>query len=129
MTDKLALTIEDDPDLAEIYDQALRGAGYKTEIIYDGKAAQKRLGDVVPHLIVLDILLPGISGQDLLSQIRADKRLKGTIVLVATADTTMAEVCRDSADFVLVKPIFFSQLCDIASRLHDYHQSSNRIFL
>ncbi len=117
----IALIIEDDEDIAEIFDQALGNAGFQTEVIYEGELAQKRLQEVVPHVIVLDMHLPGVSGQELLTQIRSDRRLLEAIVLVATADAMLAEVHRDKADFVLVKPISFSQLRDLASRLHDYH--------
>ncbi len=117
----LALIIEDDEDIAEIFNQALNNAGFETEVIYQGDAAQKRLGEVTPHVVVLDMHLPSVSGQVLLSQIRSDNRLLETIVLVATADAMIAELHREQADFVLVKPISFSQLRDLASRLHEYH--------
>ena len=48
MNDPLALIIEDDEDLAEIFGQALTAAGYATEIVRDGLAAQIRIKDVTP---------------------------------------------------------------------------------
>ena len=118
---QLSLVIEDDKDIAEIFEQALSISGFDTEILYDGEAASKRLKEVVPHVVVLDMHLPGISGQELIVQIRSDPRLIKTIVLLATADAMLAETHSEKADFVLVKPISFSQLRDLASRLHDYH--------
>ncbi len=120
---ELSLIIEDDEDIAEIFDQALSNAGFQTEVIYDGDLAQKRLQEVVPHVVVLDMHLPGTSGQTLLTQIRSDQRLLETIILVATADAMLAEEHRETADFVLVKPISFSQLRDLAGRLHEYHHN------
>jgi DNA-binding response OmpR family regulator len=116
----LALVIEDDEDIAEIFNQSLVSSGFTVEVIYDGAVAQKRLMEVIPHVVVLDIHLPNVSGEVLLDQIRADQRLFETIVLVTTADTLMAEAENEKADFVLVKPISFIQLRDLAARMRDY---------
>ncbi len=117
---KLALVVEDDEDIAEIFNQSLINSGFTTEVIHDGAVAQQHLKEVVPHIVVLDIHLPNVSGQTLLKQIRADARLVETIVLVATADAMIADLDRDQADFVLVKPISYMQLRDLTSRLIDY---------
>jgi CheY-like chemotaxis protein len=117
MNEPLALIIEDDEDLAEIFGQALTAAGYSTEIIRDGLAAQTRIRDVIPAVITLDMHIPQVSGDRLLQQIRADERLSKTRVVVTTADAIMGENARGTADLVLIKPITFSQLRDLSSRL------------
>ena len=117
MNEPLALIIEDDEDLAEIFGQALSAAGYTTEIIRDGLAAQTRIRDVVPAVITLDMHIPQVSGDRILQQIRADERLMKTRVVVTTADAIMGENARGAADLVLIKPITFSQLRDLSSRL------------
>ena len=53
----------------------------------------------------------------LLDQIRNDERLKDTRVMVATADSRMAEDLHEQADLVLLKPIGYIQLRDLATRL------------
>jgi len=118
MNENLALIIEDDEDLSEIFGQALTAAGYTVEIIRDGQIAQDRIKQVVPKVITLDMHIPHIPGNVLLKQIRADERLAKTRVVVTTADAQMAESMRPSADLVLVKPITFSQLRDLTARLH-----------
>ena len=117
MNDPLALIIEDDEDLAEIFGQALNAAGYATEIVRDGLAAQTRIKDVTPAIITLDMHIPQISGDRILQQIRSDQRLLKTRVVVTTADAIMAENARGIADLVLIKPITFSQLRDLSARL------------
>lgn len=117
MDQPLALIIEDDEDLAEIFGKALSAAGYATEFIEDGLAAQTRLQEIAPAIITLDMHIPHLAGDKLLRQIRADERLKKTRVIVATADAAMGENARSAADLVLIKPITFSQLRDLASRL------------
>jgi len=117
MTNKSALIIEDDDDLSTIFAEAVRAAGYEPEIIRDGEVARTRLANTQPDVVVLDLHLPHVAGTSLLSQIRADPRLAGIRVVVATADPRMAEITRSQADIVLIKPISFSLLRDLTVRL------------
>jgi DNA-binding response OmpR family regulator len=117
MNQPLALIIEDDSRLALIFAEALRNAGYVPEIVGDGRTAETRLQEVVPTLILLDLHLPYLSGDNLLPQIRANEHLAGCVVVLATADAILAETHRSDADLVLLKPISFSQLRDLAIRL------------
>ncbi|MEM7346507.1 MAG: response regulator [Chloroflexota bacterium] len=117
MKQPFALIIEDDPKLATIFATALESAEFKTEIAADGQTALERLGATTPSVVVLDLHLPHISGRNLLYKIRADERLTDTQVMIATADPSMAEGLRDEADLVLIKPISFGQLRDLAARL------------
>jgi len=113
----LALIIEDDIDLATIFADALQAAQFKTEIIADGAAAQSRLLEVIPRLVVLDLHLPHISGEALLQQIRSTPALAGIKVVIASADAITADLLSPDSDLVLIKPVSFSQLRDLAQRL------------
>ncbi len=113
----LALIVEDDPDLAEIFSEALRWAGFEVEALGNGADALNRLKDIVPSVIVLDMHLPGASGVEILRIVRADARLERTRVIASTADARLAETLEETADLVLVKPISFTQLRDLAVRL------------
>jgi DNA-binding response OmpR family regulator len=117
MAANLALVIEDDADLSEIFTRALEQAGFEVETIRDGRTAQQRLGEVVPNVIALDLHLPYVDGATLLKQINADDRLGKSRVILTTADAAQAEFLRDQATIVMVKPISFSQLRDISARL------------
>jgi DNA-binding response OmpR family regulator len=114
----LALIVEDDPKLAAIFAEALRAAEFETEVISDGRKALDRLDEsVVANLVVLDLHLPHVSGRDILQAIRANERYNQSRVILATADPLLAEELRPNADLVLLKPISFIQLRDLASRL------------
>lgn len=117
----MALVIEDNEDQNLIFTTALRQTGYETESIRDGNAAQKRLAEIAPDMIILDLHLPGIGGDKLLRQIRRDPRLLQTRVILATADSEMANSLDSQADLVLLKPISFAQLSRLAGRFlrHD----------
>jgi DNA-binding response OmpR family regulator len=113
----LALIIEDDSDLASIFAEALQAAQFKTEIISDGAAAQSRLQEVLPQLVVLDLHLPRVSGEALLRQIRSTPALANVKVVIASADPITADMLSPESDLVLVKPVSYSQLRDLAQRL------------
>lgn len=120
---ELALIIEDDEDLADIFAEALRGVGFEVEQVADGKAAQERLNSgTLPFLILLDMHLPHISGGELLTQIKQDERFAKTIIIITSADARMGEAYSDQADFVMIKPISFVQLRDLTGRLKPKHQ-------
>ena len=114
---EFALVIEDDADQALIFAEALRAAGFEPEVVRDGRAALTRLEAAAPSLVVLDLHIPHVLGKDLLYYIRTDERLAGTRVILASGDYQLSQSLRDQADVVLLKPIGFQQLRDIASRM------------
>jgi DNA-binding response OmpR family regulator len=122
----IALIIEDEDDLAFIFAEAVKEAGFEIQIIKTGDEALERLVDVVPDLVVLDLHLPRVVGTDILDRIRDDERLDETRVIVATADAHRAEVLRERADLVLLKPIGYQQLRDLAKRLRTNAPSSEQ---
>ncbi len=117
-TKPIAMVIEDNADQNLVFTMALNKAGYSTESLYNGKDAEKRLKEVVPHIIILDLHLPDIDGNILLAQIRRDPRLSKVNVVLATADAVFAEALQSQAELVLLKPVSFSQLSDLASRFN-----------
>jgi two-component system response regulator AdeR len=110
----LAYVIEDDEIIAKIFSTAVREAKFETVIIRDGIEAMKKLETSIPDLVILDLHLPGISGINILRSIRSDPRFEKTRVLIASADATQSEFLRVSADEVLIKPIGFLKMRDIA---------------
>lgn len=112
-----ALVVEDDPDQLTIFTQALEISGYTTESVTDVDSAQQFLADTTPHLIVLDLHLPGLSGETLLESLRTDPRFKDTKVVLATADHLWANKLESEAELVLLKPVSFKQLRQLSQRL------------
>jgi CheY-like chemotaxis protein len=117
MSKPQALIIEDNPDLATIFSAALEAAGCDTHEIYDGQEAMDYLKSARPQIIILDLHLPHISGQAILQRIRGDSAFASTRVVIATADPQMADMLQDESDLVLLKPVSFTQLRDLAGRL------------
>jgi CheY-like chemotaxis protein len=113
----LALVIEDNKDQADIMAKALEAAGFNAEIIVSGTEALARLDVVVPDLVILDLHLPGVSGTGVLFKIRQDPRLAGMSVIVVTVEPEAADVLQDLANLVLVKPVDFMDLRNLAACL------------
>ncbi len=116
MSKPFVVIIEDDPTLNEIITITLQ-AFFETESFKDGQQAIQRLEQINPRLIVLDLHLPNTSGAEILEKIRSDKRLVNTRVILTTADERQAEMLREQADVVLLKPVSPVQLRELALRL------------
>jgi len=121
----LALIVEDEYDIAMIFAKAVRAAGFETEITRAGDTALAWLSTNIPDVVILDLGLPVISGEDILDHIRANGRLADTRIIIATAYSILSEGIRDSADCILIKPIGFNQLRDLAARFMPGASNSN----
>ena len=78
----LILIVEDDEFLKSMIVQRLKKEGFGVEGSPDGKKALEFLKSQIPALIILDLLLPGVDGFQVLKDIREDARLKETPVIV-----------------------------------------------
>jgi two-component system, OmpR family, response regulator VicR len=113
----LALIIEDEDQLADIFTQAMKLADFQTHIIADGQKAIEALSNLNPAVVILDLYLPGASGDKVLDYIRNEARLEKVIVVLTTFDSLLADNLREQSDFVLLKPVSFSQLRDLGIQL------------
>jgi CheY-like chemotaxis protein len=78
------LVVDDDASLRELV-RAVLGPGYRYIEAADGTEGLAAAHELGPNLIVLDVMLPGLSGIDVLEAIRSDEKLKDTFVVVITA--------------------------------------------
>jgi DNA-binding response OmpR family regulator len=79
------LIVEDEPNIAESLSFILRRAQFDVDAVTDGAEALSRLRRQTFGAVVLDIMLPGMNGFDVLRAIRADKALAALPVIVLTA--------------------------------------------
>lgn len=115
MTKPIALIIEDDPQLNNIFSIALKN-NFEIKNCLDGNEAIKQLAHIIPAIVILDLNLPGTSGTEILNHIRANSKFAKTRVILATADERAADELERKADLVLLKPISPIQLATLASR-------------
>lgn len=117
MESKLALVVEDDAGVGGVFVEALKQAGFEAELFTNGRTALARLAVAVPDLVLLDLILPVVSGETILQAIRADARLAATRIIIVTGQAHRARALQSRADLVLVKPVSANQLTDLAARL------------
>ena len=85
MNEHCVLVIEDQEDLAELYESALKGAGYKVRLAFTGEEGLAEFQANGADLIILDITLPEMQGMQVLREIRA---LNATVpVIIVTGET------------------------------------------
>jgi CheY-like chemotaxis protein len=117
MDKPVALIVEDDRDVVALFRHVLDVAGYHTEIVLNGKEAMDRLEASQPNIVLLDLQLPGMSGVDILSRMRADDRMRNIPVIVITAFPVYAASLPVEPDLLLYKPVDINQLSNLVQRL------------
>ena len=101
------LVADDDGDIRDLVVFKLTQAGYDVEAVQDGAAALQAIEASPPRLAILDVMMPGLSGIDVLRKVRADERLKDLEVILLTAKSRDIDVdagfATGASDYV-VKP-------------------------
>ena len=111
MTNKILL-IEDELDLAEVAKMRLKNSGYEVAHVIDGEKAFALLQKDIPDLILLDLLLPGMQGEEICKKLKCDDRLKTIPVVLFTASASdIPKVAREvGADDYIMKPFESEEL-------------------
>ena len=114
------LIVEDEPNIGESLIFILRKAGFVADIVADGADALDRLRRQACSAVILDIMLPGTNGLEVLKNIRADRHLSGLPVMVLTArgqaaDRRTAEAV--GASVFVTKPFSNSEVVDHIRRM------------
>lgn len=105
------LIVEDDSEINRMLTDLLQGRGYVTESAYSGTEALLWLEKKTPQVVILDLMLPGMPGEELLEEIKALQ--PGISVIVTSAKDavhTRVELLRAGADDYIVKPFDTEEL-------------------
>ncbi len=113
-----ALIIDDDEMLANFFAAAFEDSGYDVYTVFDGQQAQQHLADQVPNVVVLDLKLPDITGEQLLSFLRGDARFKNTWIFATSVEATRVSFLQEKADLILTKPVTYQQVLHLAERVY-----------
>jgi DNA-binding response OmpR family regulator len=100
------LIVDDEPDAIELLSEFLTGKGYEVIAAYNGEEALKKVKAERPHLILLDIRMPGINGLEVLRQVRQIDQEVGVIVVTAVQEeeTGRQALMLGAFDYI-VKPL------------------------
>lgn len=117
IVEKRVLVVEDDKWVRETLRDALELMGFRVALAENGQQALQALQEEVPCLILLDLMMPVMSGQQFRAQQMADPRLAGIPVVVISADNNARQKAAAlGASDSLLKPIDFQALADVANR-------------
>ena len=102
------LLVEDDRDGRRLYAEWLTQAGFKVEQAHNGLQALERAFELIPHVVVTDLNIPGIDGYELTKRLKQDPRTRSVPVLAVTGYAAFAadpgRAQRAGCDAVLEKP-------------------------
>ena len=79
---KKILLVEDDPFIVDIYASQLKGQGYAVDTANTGELALEKIKQNCPDLLLLDLILPGMDGWEVLKSLRQDPRTKALKVFI-----------------------------------------------
>jgi len=106
------LVVDDEPTIAEVVARYLERAGYRTRVAADGVQALEAAATQRPDLVVLDLMLPGIDGLEVMRRLRGQDRERIAVILLTAKGEESDRVIglRLGADDYVVKPFSPAEL-------------------
>jgi len=105
------LVIDDDIPIQELITEALEDEGYWVRTARSGSEALELVAAKPPDLVLLDQFLPGLSGYELIQQLRASASVSPLPIVIVTADATAADRLEAlGVDTCLIKPFSLDDL-------------------
>jgi two-component system alkaline phosphatase synthesis response regulator PhoP len=102
------LLVDDEPDILEILSFNLSNEGYQIFTAENGKEGLELAAQHLPHLIILDVMMPVMDGIETCERLRMDKRFENTVILFLSArgeDYSQVAAFESGADDYVTKPI------------------------
>lgn len=112
---EVALIIDDDPAAVDLLSRWLKRSGYHIISALNGDEGLNLAKTYRPHIILLDALMPGRTGYDVLAEIRSDSEIGDTPVLLITVDDDRARGINAGASDFVRKPVSEAQLRALVS--------------
>ena len=124
------LIADDHPQGVELLEAYLADTGYEVEAAYDGEETLRKVKDWQPDVVLLDIMMPKISGFEVCKRLKADPATRGVAVLMITALDQPSDVERAvdaGTDDFLTKPINQTDLLNRVRALLESRQKSGEL--
>ncbi len=120
------LIVEDDADINNLLCGIMQKNGYHTRCAYSGSEAEVYLNMYEYHLVLLDLMLPGITGEDLIKRIRKVKLMPIIVISAKDSPDSKIDVLRLGADDFISKPFDVNEVvARIEAQLRRYVVFSN----
>ncbi|MCW5832844.1 MAG: response regulator [Labilithrix sp.] len=115
--ERYVLVVEDDRDIRDTIVEILESEGYAVKTACDGDAAIAQMRQARPAVVLLDLAMPRVRGEDVRKIQLADRSLRGIPTVVMSAADRLAERCVELAPAeVLAKPIRLADLLAVVRR-------------
>ncbi len=108
------LVVDDEIEACKVLDEFLSSKGYEVHTAYDGPTAIEKVKEVKPHLVLLDMIMPGMHGVEVLNEIKIiDPMVKVVMVTVVTDEEQACETFEFGAYDYITKPVNLTHLENI----------------
>ena len=120
LPERTVLIIEDEADAAELFAEMMRVSGFRVRKTSSSTPALEMMNDEKPDVVLLDIMMPEVSGLDILRRMRDDPALANIPVVVVSAKGMPADIKNGmdaGASMYLTKPVGFLELKEAVERV------------
>lgn len=127
MDNYLIYSVEDDADISQIIRATLTKQGYDLVSFPDGESFLDAFGKKKPNMVLLDLMLPGVQGKDILKEIRRDRKNDDIQVIIISAKTLLLDKVDGldlGADDYIEKPF---DLLELMSRVNAHARRNKSI--
>lgn len=117
---KTVMIIEDEPDAAEMFAEMMRVSGFRVVKMFSSTPAIPLLTQEMPDVVILDVMMPDISGLEVLRYIRREPNLSNIPVIVVSAKSMPGDIktgLEAGASLYLTKPVGFLDLKQAVDRV------------
>jgi two-component system response regulator MprA len=121
----LVLVVERDPHIRELEAHFLHEAGYTVEFAVDGRAALEQARQLVPDIIITEILVPKLDGLTLCRQLKTDPATQGITILIFSILAARERAREAGADAFLMKPLAEQRLISTVEVLMEKRLRTN----
>ncbi|MCI4625969.1 MAG: response regulator [Candidatus Magnetoovum sp. WYHC-5] len=130
MKDYKILVVDDDVDLCGTIKEVLQRAGYHTDIAHNGMLAIEKVNTADFDMVLLDLIMPGIKGMDLLTELRRIRPKVKVIMITAfaTIDNAVEAIKKGAVEYIS-KPFKTNELLTIVNRIFEelsFEQNINK---
>jgi CheY-like chemotaxis protein len=109
------LVVDDEPTIRQVIAEILQDEGFEVVTAADGEQLFEQLGVSLPALIFLDLMMPGMSSETILDQMRSQPQINHIPVVLMSAGRNITEISEPVREF-LPKPFDLGELLNVVNR-------------
>ena len=120
ISQKTVVVVEDEPDAAEMFGEMMRVSGFRVVKSYSSEPAINMIASEMPDVVILDVMMPDVSGLEVLKFMRRQPQLAKIPVIVVSAKSLPADIKTGmdaGASAYLTKPVGFLDLKQAVERV------------